>query len=122
MIELLSINVWIIIMDVALLAVEYQNRHVIEQSLKGVVYSVKLKLEFAILNKLVAMVDSNARHAEPFGNEFITVCTTNKLESGGRTAELSSFDIKTAEREDISQIERAYSATGAHGRESLPSR
>jgi hypothetical protein len=122
MIELLSINVWIIIMDVALLAVEYQNRHVIEQCLKGVVYSIKLKLEFAILNKLVAMVDSNARHAEPFGNEFITTCTTNELQGGRRTTEFSSFDNKTAVGKDVSHIERAYSAASAHGPESLPSR
>lgn len=40
-------------MDIALLVVEYQHRHVIEQALKVVVYSVKLKPEFAILNKLI---------------------------------------------------------------------
>lgn len=51
--ELLAINVVIILMDIALLVVEYQNRHVIEQCIKQVVYSVKLKLEFAILSKLV---------------------------------------------------------------------
>ena len=53
--ELLSINVLIIIMDIALLVVEYQDRQVIEQAVKQVVYSVKLKLEFAILSKLVSI-------------------------------------------------------------------
>lgn len=46
-------NVLIVIMDIALLAMQYQQRHVIEQALKVVIYSVKLKLEFAILNKLI---------------------------------------------------------------------
>ncbi|KAK1816756.1 hypothetical protein LTR12_008797 [Friedmanniomyces endolithicus] len=53
--QLFSINVVIIVLDVALLVVEYQNRHVIEQALKEVVYSVKLKFEFAILSKLAGL-------------------------------------------------------------------
>ena len=57
--ELLGINIFIVIMDIALLVVEYQNRHVIEQAIKQVVYSVKLKLEFAILSKLVGITQHN---------------------------------------------------------------
>ena len=53
--QLFSINVVIIVLDVALLVVEYQDRHVIEQALKEVVYSVKLKFEFAILSKLAGI-------------------------------------------------------------------
>lgn len=59
--ELLTINLFIIFMDVALLVVEYQDRHVIEQAIKEVVYSVKLKLEFAILNKLVGITQKSDR-------------------------------------------------------------
>nr|OQO25371.1 hypothetical protein B0A51_08112 [Rachicladosporium sp. CCFEE 5018] len=53
--QLFSINVLIVIMDIALLVVEFQDRHVIEQAIKQVVYSVKLKMEFAILSKLVGI-------------------------------------------------------------------
>lgn len=53
--QLFSINVLIVVMDVALLVIEYQDRHVFQQALKGVIYSVKLKMEFAILSKLVAL-------------------------------------------------------------------
>lgn len=56
MYQILAINVIIIIMDVALLATEYANLYLIETSLKGVVYSIKLKLEFAVLSKLVQIV------------------------------------------------------------------
>lgn len=64
--ELLLINVLIVIMDVALLVVEYQDRHVIEQALKQVVYSVKLKLEFAILSKLISITQrSDGASAAP---------------------------------------------------------
>ena len=54
--QLFSINVLIMIMDVALLAVEYKNYFVWEQGLKVVIYSIKLKLEFAVLSELVKFV------------------------------------------------------------------
>jgi hypothetical protein len=57
--QLFSINVFIVFMDVALLVIEYQDRHVFQQALKEVVYSVKLKMEFAILSKLVALTSKN---------------------------------------------------------------
>ena len=52
MIELLLVNVVIIIMDICLLTVEYASLYVIEATMKSLVYAVKLKLEFAVLNEL----------------------------------------------------------------------
>ncbi|KAF4979762.1 hypothetical protein F66182_17267, partial [Fusarium sp. NRRL 66182] len=46
----------IILMDVALLVVEYKNIYVIETTLKGAIYSIKLKLEFAVLGQLIRLV------------------------------------------------------------------
>ena len=57
--QLAVINGIIIGMDVALLGVEYDNLRVYEQVFKGLFYSIKLKLEFAILGKLVQIVDKN---------------------------------------------------------------
>ncbi|KAI7460182.1 hypothetical protein KC357_g9040 [Hortaea werneckii] len=57
--QLCMINAMIIVADIALLVVEYQDRHVVEQALKGAVYGMKLKLEFAILSKLVGMTKRN---------------------------------------------------------------
>ncbi|KAF2034574.1 hypothetical protein EK21DRAFT_55849 [Setomelanomma holmii] len=56
MYQLLAINVIIILMDLALLGVEFANLYLIETTLKGVVYSIKLKLEFTVLGKLVQFV------------------------------------------------------------------
>lgn len=53
MLQLVIINVVIIALDVLLLVVEYYDLHIAEISLKPFVYSVKLKLEFAVLSKLV---------------------------------------------------------------------
>ena len=55
--QLFSINVIIIIMDIFLLALEYRNHSTGEQTTKGLIYSIKLKLEFAILGKLIDIVN-----------------------------------------------------------------
>lgn len=59
--ELATINVFIIALDIGLLVIEYLDLLVYEQTFKGAIYSVKLKLEFAILGKLVKIV-RNGRH------------------------------------------------------------
>jgi hypothetical protein len=56
MYQLFYINIIIILMDLGLLGVEYAKLYILETSIKGVVYSVKLKLEFAILGRLVQYV------------------------------------------------------------------
>ncbi|OAP61782.1 hypothetical protein AYL99_03985 [Fonsecaea erecta] len=51
--QLFIINIVIIFLDIALLVIEYRNLHIPEVAFKGFCYSVKLKLEFAVLSKLV---------------------------------------------------------------------
>jgi hypothetical protein len=58
--QLFSINVIIIVLDIALLTLEFMSFHVLQQTVKGFTYSVKLKLELAVLNKLVELSTSNA--------------------------------------------------------------
>lgn len=57
--QLIGINIAIVIMDLALLGIEYANEYAIQISLKGTVYSLKLKLEFAVLGKLVDFIRTN---------------------------------------------------------------
>ncbi|KAL5363440.1 hypothetical protein BJX96DRAFT_155734, partial [Aspergillus floccosus] len=61
--QLFTINVLIVVMNIGLLAVEYKGLFVWEQGLKVVIYSVKLKLEFAVLGQLVRFVQ---RHGEAY--------------------------------------------------------
>lgn len=56
LLELFLINSVISLMDVGLLVVEYLNLYVIEATLKGAIYSVKLKLEFAVLGRLTDFI------------------------------------------------------------------
>ncbi|KAK2601336.1 hypothetical protein N8I77_010791 [Diaporthe amygdali] len=59
--QLLAINAVIIAMDLGLLGLEAASFYILETMLKGVVYSIKLKLEFAILGKLVSFVGGGQR-------------------------------------------------------------
>ena len=54
--ELVCVNVILILLDVALLSVEYVDLYQIEVTLKGLVYSVKAKLELGVLSRLVKIV------------------------------------------------------------------
>lgn len=68
--ELIAVNFFLIAMDGALVGVEYATFsdtqfYSVETNLKGVVYSVKLKLEFAVLSRLIRTIKDSAtvRHA-----------------------------------------------------------
>jgi len=58
--QLLGINVLIILMDVGLVAAEAASLYLYETTIKGTVYSIKLKLEFAVLGKLVNFAGGRA--------------------------------------------------------------
>ncbi|KAL1965349.1 hypothetical protein VTN77DRAFT_5786 [Rasamsonia byssochlamydoides] len=64
MYRLVTINLLIILMDIGLLVTEYLNFYIIETTLKATVYSVKLKLEFAVLGKLVNLVRTHSWKSE----------------------------------------------------------
>ncbi|RDW67469.1 uncharacterized protein DSM5745_09335 [Aspergillus mulundensis] len=55
MYELLGINAFTIALDIAVIVVEYLNFYSLQICLKVFVYSIKVKLEFAVLGRLVAI-------------------------------------------------------------------
>lgn len=58
MYELLAINISIILMDVAVVVIEFLGLYYLQVLVKCAIYSAKLKLEFAVLGKLTAIVES----------------------------------------------------------------
>ncbi|KAH6880550.1 hypothetical protein B0T10DRAFT_531970 [Thelonectria olida] len=54
--QVILINVIIVAMDIALLAIEYKSFFLWEQGIKVVMYSIKLKLEFVVLGELIEFV------------------------------------------------------------------
>ncbi|KAI9896749.1 hypothetical protein N3K66_008921 [Trichothecium roseum] len=59
MLQLLWINIAIIIMDIAMVATQFLELYYIEAVMKSAIYSVKLKLEFAVLNQLMRLANSS---------------------------------------------------------------
>ncbi|MCJ1410609.1 hypothetical protein MMC19_004695 [Ptychographa xylographoides] len=64
MMQLIWINLIIIGMDVVLLTFEYINDYEVEATLKAMVYSIKLKLEFAVLNQLMTLANASVHSAQ----------------------------------------------------------
>ncbi|KAI9799563.1 MAG: hypothetical protein M1825_004489 [Sarcosagium campestre] len=63
LVHLVVINVVIICMDAVLLGMEYSDHYEIQASLKPMVYSIKLKLEFAVLNQLMVLANTGLTDA-----------------------------------------------------------
>ncbi|VUC31697.1 unnamed protein product [Clonostachys rosea] len=59
--HLLLVNVMIILLDIPILALEYTDYYDFQTAYKPLVYSIKLKLEFNILNDLVKLTIGNDR-------------------------------------------------------------
>lgn len=53
--HLIWVNVLVVLLDITILALEFTNLFEIQTAWKPLVYSIKLKLEFSILNQLVSL-------------------------------------------------------------------
>ncbi|KAJ5194311.1 hypothetical protein N7491_001648 [Penicillium cf. griseofulvum] len=60
--QLLVINIVILLLDIAVVIIEYVGLYAIQVSFKPLAYSVKLKLEYAILGKLIAVARGHHGH------------------------------------------------------------
>ena len=73
--ELFAVNVTFIIMDLALVIIEYLGFYFAQIILKATVYSIKLKMEFAVLGMLVSIVHSHSSGRPSWQAE----CTTTNI-------------------------------------------
>ena len=83
--QLVAINIIIIILDITLLSCEFANLYIIETTFKGVVYSIKLKLEFAVLGQLVQLATWTQ------GASSSCYCNEKTLDFAGRARGLNDF-------------------------------
>lgn len=67
--QLLLINIIVILMDIGIIAMQYASQFLLQAISKGVFYSIKLKLELAILSRLVKFVRNSSE-------EFIEMPTS----------------------------------------------
>ncbi|KAF1924739.1 uncharacterized protein M421DRAFT_424629 [Didymella exigua CBS 183.55] len=73
--HLIYVNILVMLLDFSIIGLEFANLYEIQTSWKPLVYSVKLKLEFSILNRLVELT-RNARSGD--SRSF-----SNAVQSGG---------------------------------------
>jgi hypothetical protein len=66
--HLIYVNILVILMDITLLCTEYANLYDIQITFKGTLYSIKLRLEFAILNQLRSIISPSASSYDNGGN------------------------------------------------------
>jgi hypothetical protein len=71
LVQLLIVNVAMILMDAAIIGVQYSGFFDIHVTLKAMVYSVKLKLEYAILGKLVHITETGGSSAATDLSDFV---------------------------------------------------
>ncbi len=76
MLHLIYVNILIILMDVTLLCTEYANLYEIQITFKGTLYSIKLRLEFAVLNSLMSLT-SSSNSDENFDVHYTNSATRN---------------------------------------------
>ncbi|RHZ54014.1 uncharacterized protein CDV56_103827 [Aspergillus thermomutatus] len=99
LVQLVVVNVLFILMDAAIVSFQYAGLFRIHVSFKAMVYSVKLKLEYAILGKLVhmsLMSHSNSAPTDP----------SDALEMSRRTNNRSHVEQTRAHRESQTSIIR----------------
>jgi hypothetical protein len=123
MYQLMGINVLIIIMDLGLLGLEAASLYILETIVKGFIYSVKLKLEFAILSKLVQFVgksgsEATARRAESLA--YIKDDESDEKATGSSTAvrapgDVSDFVDLSRVKTDLTHASPARSIGGNRG-------
>lgn len=130
--QLIAINVTIISMDLVLLGVEAASLYILQILLKGLVYSIKLKLEFAILTRLVSIVPDGStgplnfitskdnmevpiEEIVDFGkiNSDITHAATPTMGPGGRLRRNSELDVEIARFEHVHHKGALWSESGA---------
>ncbi|KAL4892424.1 hypothetical protein BDV59DRAFT_193635 [Aspergillus ambiguus] len=75
--RLVAINVLMILMDVTVMSLEYANLWMLKCALMGAFNSIKLKLEFAVLRKLVDVVQTYQRPTTSYASAGISLSVCN---------------------------------------------
>jgi hypothetical protein len=84
--HLIYVNILVILMDITLLGTEYANLYDIQITFKGTLYSIKLRLEFAILNQLRSII-------RPSGSSYDNGANS---QPGARDISLNTFQHQIA--------------------------
>jgi hypothetical protein len=114
--HLIAVNIMIIILDCVILGLEYANFYDIQTTYKSFAYSVKLKMEFSILNRLKEMATvrqdsiSQSRHT----TDMTSHATGSQPKSQGTNMDHLSRTGSCLRPRDPDEFFSAY-AVGSNG-------
>lgn len=83
--QLLSVNLTCILMDIALIIIEFMNYYMYQTTLKATLYSIKLKLEIAVLGKLVNVAHQHVWRSPTFniaGGQYPSFVDATRIAPG----------------------------------------
>ncbi|KAI5310540.1 hypothetical protein KEM55_005665 [Ascosphaera atra] len=81
--RLIAVNIIEILLNIALVVIEYLNLYIIQTTMKVMVYSIKLKLEFAVLNEIVRVSHADAADQVP---DFVEASQLQQLSASDSVA------------------------------------
>ncbi|KAJ5297708.1 hypothetical protein PENANT_c005G04742 [Penicillium antarcticum] len=124
LVQLLIVNIVMILMDAAVIGVQYSGFFDIHVTLKAMVYSIKLKLEYAILGKLVVITEMGGSNSAPTDlSDFVDLSFHNNSatpqpdsESQARPLDPPDYGVHTrvlvsSKGSSHDQLRRSLSAT-----------
>ncbi|KAI5456323.1 hypothetical protein BGZ63DRAFT_366952 [Mariannaea sp. PMI_226] len=117
--HLIFVNCLVIILDITILALEFANQYDFQISYKPFAYSVKLKLEFSILNRLVDLTSRGWELASADQADSIATSTVSPSPSkfSARRAVANIRALSTTHSLPESSKKRASSSSSRKGKE-----
>jgi N-glycosylase/DNA lyase len=83
----------VILLDASLLATQYTNNFEVQTTYKTVVYSVKLKMEFTVLNSLLNVIRADPSTIEGPEQQGLVPHPRELTSTGGRSADVPPAHI-----------------------------
>ncbi|RYP57187.1 hypothetical protein DL769_009640 [Monosporascus sp. CRB-8-3] len=77
--HLVLVNVVIIILDVSVLVLEYNSLYNMQTAIKGMAYSIKLKVEYTVLNSLINLTKANIGRSNSHGTSISGLQSHNEF-------------------------------------------
>ena len=59
--QLVAMNVLLLVLEIVLLVMEYLDLYMIQTTFKSLLYSIKLKIEFAVLSQIVRVIQARSQ-------------------------------------------------------------
>ncbi|RYP08938.1 hypothetical protein DL764_001591 [Monosporascus ibericus] len=100
--RLILVNVLVIALDATVLGHEFGNHYDIQTAYKGMVYSIKLKLEFSVLNDLINITKSGQGSRHRGYNQY---CSSNLTHSAADAVQMTPYTSTHRETQIESQME-----------------